>query len=1144
MDKKLILKKVVEGNFSLQITLLYFVFSFLLLTDLGHEFFSFEGSDFNINSVIDKREIYFLIISAILLYFVLQKQKLLSKKIIISDNQFSKIFCSLPIGMQILNIKTGKCLKVNKQLCDITGYSYDEYMEDNFFIDKLLLDNDRKLSSYTQLQKERKLINTKARIQTKNNGVVTVLLNVEMLDDLGKDIALISVTNISEEIEIRETIKQVVNNVPINKQSKFYHQITAQIAKIFHSDFVLITELGSDSATTVDSLIFYHDGAFEPNFSYVLKGTPCEKVFQNQVSYFPKDVQHLFPEDDFFKDKGVESYIAFPLYNLENKVTGALILLFKSPFYFTEHQKGVLQIFAAKITSEFKYRQSISQYKLSEQKLKQYQEQAPLASIEWDADFNIISWNKAAETMLGYNLGEIQRIDFVDVLIPKAEQPKMQKFCELLISGKGGEHSINDVITKNNKKIKTEWHNKVIFNEFGDIVGFTSIVRDITAETVAYELLKAKESETKEILNTMYDGVFTVNEQGTILSINHAAEKMFGYPHETLIDKNITVLMPPSVVAEHDPYFKSFIKSSKNPISSIGQDVIAMRKNDEEFPMRLSIAELSKDSEGHYRFIGTCQDLTEFKKQQLLMDRFQKMDALGKLTGGIAHDFNNILGVISGYSELLNRKLSQEPSLYKYSEQIFKASARGAELTSKLLSFSSKKSVNTENVNINNLILSIKDMLVKTLTASIVIDFELDEFLWSTQLDVSAFDDCLLNLAINAKYAMLKGGYISIKTSNENLLPYIANKYKLPAGEYICLSFKDNGCGMSASVLQHLFDPFFTTKGDDGTGLGLAQVYGFVQASGGGIDVDSIPDLGTCFKLYFPHSSATDIKNIGFETDTQQNNRYSGSETILLVDDEFLLNEIAKEFLEEQGYKVFTATSAKEALTLLGQKSIDLLISDVIMPKINGYDLAEQIQKILPALPIIFVSGFKGNEDNQDKFLSIPLIKKPYSATILLKNVRNSLDKGVIHQDALSFEEIKLIADLFLNMSKKPFSKHLESNYSDLFEQIKNFNSMNPEQISNIELSTLKKNLVDLLQSHFKREDSLMMKSYYPYAKNHIAVHVLFLKELNRINQNYNKSAMVKWIKDNFLGDYTEHINSMDISFDKFFMENDNVKEK
>jgi len=271
MNKQHFLKKTMKKNASILITLLYLLLSFLFIVNSGHDVFTFINSDYNLNFVIDNREIYFLIISTIFLYFLLRKKNILSNKIIENDNQLSKVFHFLPIGMQILNIKTGKCLKVNKQLCKITGYSVEEYMSSHFFTYKLWLDEGQRLASYEKLKKERKLVNIEANIRAKNGDIVTVLFNVEMLDDIGKDIALISITNISEEREIRETIKQLANNVAINKQDKFYHQIISQIAKIFGADSVLITQLNDHTEGAVDTLSYYQDGSFEANFSFLIK---------------------------------------------------------------------------------------------------------------------------------------------------------------------------------------------------------------------------------------------------------------------------------------------------------------------------------------------------------------------------------------------------------------------------------------------------------------------------------------------------------------------------------------------------------------------------------------------------------------------------------------------------------------------------------------------------------------------------------------------------------------------------------------------------------------------------------------------------------------------------------------------------------
>ncbi|MCJ8268847.1 MAG: response regulator, partial [Psychrosphaera sp.] len=333
------------------------------------------------------------------------------------------------------------------------------------------------------------------------------------------------------------------------------------------------------------------------------------------------------------------------------------------------------------------------------------------------------------------------------------------------------------------------------------------------------------------------------------------------------------------------------------------------------------------------------RDVTTEVRHRLQLEQAQKMEAAGLLASGIAHDFNNMLGVVLGYAEILEAQLHDRPKLAKYAAQIYHASERGSQLTSNLLSFSTKQPKQHTSQDINQLITDVKAMLHQSLTARIELNFKFGVQLWPVKTDAGAFEDMMLNMSINAMHAMPNGGQLNISTNNEQLSGLVGAKLNLPDGDYVCLIIEDTGCGISEGVKTKIFDPYFTTKGKGGSGLGLSQVYGFIHACGGAIDVFSQPGLGSRFVLYFPRQA--EFLTPQTTPDSPRDQNLNGSETILVVDDEPSLVELARNILTSQGYQVYCASDGEQALAILASHSVDLLLSDIIMPKMNGYQLLE-----------------------------------------------------------------------------------------------------------------------------------------------------------------------------------------------------------
>jgi len=383
---------------------------------------------------------------------------------------------------------------------------------------------------------------------------------------------------------------------------------------------------------------------------------------------------------------------------------------------------------------------------------------------------------------------------------------------------------------------------------------------------------------------------------------------------------------------------------------------------------------------------------TEQRKNETELRCRKKMASLGTLASGIAHDFNNILGVISGYTELLKMHLKDEEKLSRFAEQIQKANERGINMTQKLLSYSRQESLHIEAVNINSLLEEEQSLLSSSLMANIKIELDLGENIWPIYLDKSDLQDAILNISINAMHAMPTGGVLILKTINECLTFEMASLLNIPQGDYVQLSIVDNGIGMDQYTREKIFDPFFTTKGDKGTGLGMSQVYQFVKKSAGAINIYSKPGQGTQITFYFPRhkNSSTNNKKTN---DDKLIKDYSGNETILVVDDEKTIRDLFYEYLSDLGYVVLCAENSEKALEILQKHSVNLLISDVIMQGMDGYKLAGIVQVKYPSTKIQIISGYIGDQQlySSDDELYQQRLQKPVQLTGVAKRIKKLL---------------------------------------------------------------------------------------------------------------------------------------------------------
>ena len=518
--------------------------------------------------------------------------------------------------------------------------------------------------------------------------------------------------------------------------------------------------------------------------------------------------------------------------------------------------------------------------------------------------------------------------------------------------------------------------------------------RDISSRKLAERQLKDEQALQALTLDNLADAVIVCNYRGLILRFNKAACHIFEYEENNIIGKLVTILMCDKDARQHETDKEDYLLSMQPDILGGGRRVIAKKSSGELFPLHITVAELPELISGEKLLVASAQDLTDRELQQEMLHRSQKMDALGKLTGGIAHDYNNMLGVILGYTELLDSALSDTPKQQGFLHQIKHAAERGVKLTQKLLSYSRQKPSQTNSVNINNVLLSQKEMLEKTLTAQIQLIFELNDKAPSVDINASDFEDAILNLCINAMHAMPEGGKLSIKSEIQSISGEDTIFLQIESGDYTVISITDTGFGMDKETQNRIFDPFFSTKGEMGTGLGLSQVYGFMERSMGAIKIYSELDYGSRFSLYFPFTNDPEITSSKRKT-RQEDEYFQGTESILVVDDERALVVLIQEILQKQGYKIFCANSAQKAMEVIKSEHIDLVLSDIIMPEVNGYQLAKSIHQYNPEIPIQLMSGFDNEfeTNNTNYALHSGQLTKPIKTLSLLRRVKELLNE-------------------------------------------------------------------------------------------------------------------------------------------------------
>ncbi len=622
-------------------------------------------------------------------------------------------------------------------------------------------------------------------------------------------------------------------------------------------------------------------------------------------------------------------------------------------------------------------------------KLSRAVEQSPVSVVITDTNGDIEYVNPKFTEATGYSAAEVRGMNS-RILKSGEQSPEVYRtLWETITAGREWRGEFHNV-RKNGELFWELASISPVTDESGRITHFVAVKEDVTQRKFAEEALARREQHFRSLIENARDVITIIDAQGTIRFQSPAAERILGRPPEEFVGRSAFEFVHPDDAAGVEAAGRRLVE---NP-GATETAVFRFRHANGSWRTLEGIGTLLP-GDGSGQIVVNSRDVTESRAVEEQLRQAQKMEAVGRLAGGIAHDFNNLLTAIMGYGDLATSRLSPGDPARAELAEIDRAAHRAADLTRQLLAFSRKQVLQPRVISLNAIVSDTDRMLRRLIGEDIELVTRLNEPLGSVKADTGQVEQVLVNLAVNARDAMPRGGKLTIETSDVDLgTSGSAFHLDAPPGRYVLLAVSDSGTGMDASTLSHVFEPFFTTKpAGRGTGLGLSMVYGVVKQSGGHVTVYSEPGVGTAFKIYLPRVEDAPEKSLATSGPAAP---AGGTETILVVEDEEAVRRLTCRALEIQGYTVLAAANADEAAVLSETHAgeIDLMVTDVVMPQTSGRTVAERAVARRPRMKVLFMSGYTDDAIVRHGVLDAgtAFLQKPFTPVSLGRKVRDVLD--------------------------------------------------------------------------------------------------------------------------------------------------------
>ena len=705
------------------------------------------------------------------------------------------------------------------------------------------------------------------------------------------------------------------------------------------------------------------------------------------------------PWRDTAIQRGYRSVVALPLIS-EGAPLGVLGIYADEVDAFDTEEVEILKELAgdlafgvAALRTRVKRDQAEAALRESEERYRLIAENTADTIVVSDLAFKPTYVSPSVLRLNGYSVQETMSQSMDQILTPDSLQKATRAFAEQMALEESGKSDPSrtalmelEEYRKDGSTIWVELAASVLRDANLKPIGILSVTRDITkrrkAEAARQLLASAVEQAAEMIIIT--------DAAAVIEYVNPAFITITGYSREEVVGRNARVLKS----GAHDAAFYASLWQTISRGETWRGRFVNRKKDGTRYPENATISPVLDSTGSIVSYVAVKHDITREQQLEDQLRQMQKIESVGRLTGGVAHDFNNILQAIIGYSELLSARVSGENK--PYVAEIIKAANRAGALTAQLLAFSRKQVLSPRVLETRELIHSIQKMLERVIGEDIELRTSIDPNTGNFLADPGQMEQVLLNLAVNARDAMPSGGTLTIETANRSFNETYAHDHPgIKASEYVCIAVSDTGAGMDQETLSHIYEPFFTTKEvGKGTGLGLSTVYGIVKQSEGYIDCRSALGKGTTFTIYLPLTREEADKPRVAESGTAAPR---GTETILIVDDDRAVRSAARIALEAAGYVVIEAAGGEEALSGVRARGLDvaLLVTDVVMPRMGGKEMARRLQQVCPKARVLYASGYTGDVISQQGILEAgsDYLQKPFSSAELLTKVRGMLDR-------------------------------------------------------------------------------------------------------------------------------------------------------